>query len=206
MFVNTLVEEKIPVKASIDTTSKSNTISKSLFDKFEEDYGLECLSGDELIGEEIKGLDLQFCYKGKWRSLDGTEVIDFQIHKNPSFDLVLGRDWLWIHKAKIGFGFSSEINDLYAKIVIDGMSIPLIDEDFNRFEEPLLCNKAGSSKNNPHKSDLSMEEITNIIKKILSDVEDNQSGSSDSHKSQQCRISSHQKRKDMERPRLSKAL
>ncbi|CAG8819867.1 27922_t:CDS:2, partial [Dentiscutata erythropus] len=128
MFINTLVEGKITVKASIDTTSKSNTISKSLFDKLEEDYGLECLSGDELTSEEIKGLDLQFHYKGKWRSLDCTEVIDFQIGKNPSFDLVLGLDWLWMHKAKIGFRFSFEINDFYAKIVIDGMSIPLIEE------------------------------------------------------------------------------
>ena len=82
MFIKTLVEGKIPVKALIDTASKSNTISKSLFDKLEEDHGLKCLSGDELIGEEIKGLDLQFCYKGKWRSLDFTEVIDFQIRKN----------------------------------------------------------------------------------------------------------------------------
>src|SRR6266498_5770980 len=100
LFIKTLVEGNISVKALIGTTSKSNTISKSLFDKLEEDYGLECLSGDELIGEEIKGLDLQFHYKGKWRSLDCTEVIDFQIRKNLSFDLVLGRDWLWIREAK----------------------------------------------------------------------------------------------------------
>ncbi|CAG8656541.1 8323_t:CDS:1, partial [Diversispora eburnea] len=76
-----LVEGNISVKALIDTISKSNTISKSLFDKLKEDYGLE------LIGKEIKGLDLQFHYKGKWQSLDCTEVIDFQICKNPSFDL-----------------------------------------------------------------------------------------------------------------------
>ena len=70
-----------------------------------------------------------------------------------------------------------------AEIVIDDMSIPLIEEN---------SNKDSSGKNDPHKSDLSMEEITNMIKKILSDVEDNQSGSSDSHKSQHC---SHQKKK-----------
>ena len=62
MFIKTLVEGKIPVKALIDTASKSNTISKSLFDKLEEDYGLEYLPGDDLIGEEIKCLDLQFHY------------------------------------------------------------------------------------------------------------------------------------------------
>jgi len=143
MIINCLVEGKIPVKALIDTGSKSNTISKSLFDKLEEDYGIrdfdENLYGGvvavpvenlyrDVIGE-IKCLDLQFHYKGKWRSLDGIEVIDFQIRKNPSFDLVLGRDWLWMYKAKICFGFSSEINDSYAKIIIDGMSIPLIKED-----------------------------------------------------------------------------
>ncbi|CAG8657629.1 7454_t:CDS:1, partial [Diversispora eburnea] len=38
MFVNTIVEGKIPVKALIDTTSKSNTISRHLFDNLEEDY------------------------------------------------------------------------------------------------------------------------------------------------------------------------
>src|SRR5207237_2278338 len=96
MFINCLVEGKIPVKALIDTTSKSNTISKSLFDKLEEDYGIrdpvENLYGGvvgvpvenlyrDVIGE-IKCLDLQF---RKWRSL---ELIDFQIRKNPSFDLV----------------------------------------------------------------------------------------------------------------------
>src|SRR4051812_20511923 len=105
MFVNTLIEEKIPVKALINTASKSNTISKSLFDKLEEDYGIhdpaENLYGGvvgvpvencyrDVIGE-IKCLDLQFQYKGKWRSLDCTELIDFQIRKNPSFDLVLGQ-------------------------------------------------------------------------------------------------------------------
>ncbi|CAG8457900.1 32572_t:CDS:2 [Gigaspora margarita] len=97
------------------------------------------LSYDELIGKEIKCLDLQFQYKRKWRNLDGTEVIDFQIHKNLLFDLVLEQDWLWMHKAKISFGFSSETCSHYAKIVIDSMSIPLIDRDFN---------KASSTKNN----------------------------------------------------------
>ena len=132
VFIKTLVEGKIPVKALIDTTSKPNTISKSLFDKLEEDYGLEGISGDDLIGAEIKCLDLQFCYKGKWRSLDATEVIDFQIRKNPSFDLVLGQEWLWMRKAKIIFGFSPRTYEHRDKIVIDGMSIPLIEENSNK--------------------------------------------------------------------------
>ncbi|CAG8576350.1 4959_t:CDS:2 [Paraglomus occultum] len=127
---------------------------------------VENLYGD-VIGE-IKCLDLQFRYKGKWRSLDGTEVIDFQIRKNPSFDLVLGQDWLWMHKVKIGFGFSSKINDFYTKIEIDGMSIP-IEKDFN---------KASSSKNNlskstESKSGLTQEEVMNITKKLLSNAKDN---------------------------------
>ncbi|CAG8600436.1 17452_t:CDS:2, partial [Racocetra persica] len=89
-------KEKITVKALINTSSKFNTISESLFDKLKEDYRIcdpvENLYED-IIGK-IKYLDLQFCYKGKWRSLDDTEVIDFQIRKNPSFDLVLGQEWL----------------------------------------------------------------------------------------------------------------
>ncbi|CAG8558738.1 11698_t:CDS:2, partial [Racocetra fulgida] len=86
------------------TSDETDLISAIL----EEDYGLEGISDDDLIGEEIKCLDLQFYYKGKWRSLVGTEVIDFQIRKNPSFDLVLGQEWLWMHRAKMSFGFSSE--------------------------------------------------------------------------------------------------
>ncbi|CAG8594133.1 5572_t:CDS:2 [Diversispora eburnea] len=53
MFINTLVEGKIPVKALIDTSSKFNTISKSLFDKLKEDYGIrdpvENLYGDVIV-------------------------------------------------------------------------------------------------------------------------------------------------------------
>ena len=95
IFVNTIVEEKIPVKALVDTTSKFNIISKSLFDKFEEDYEIRPICSpienlyEDVIGE-IKYLDLQFWYKRKWRSLDCSELIDFQICKNPSFDLILG--------------------------------------------------------------------------------------------------------------------
>ncbi|CAG8621365.1 2723_t:CDS:1, partial [Diversispora eburnea] len=40
-FIDTLVKGKIPVKALIDTTSKSNTISRCLYNKLEEDYGLK---------------------------------------------------------------------------------------------------------------------------------------------------------------------
>src|SRR5437763_875310 len=134
VFIKTLVEGKIPVKALIDTSSKFNTISKSLFDKLEEDYGIrnpvENLYGD-VIGE-IKCLDLQFQYKGKWRSLDCTEVIDFQIRKNPSVDLILGQEWLWMREAKISFEHSPKTYVRHAKIVIDGMSIPLIEENSNK--------------------------------------------------------------------------
>ena len=52
-----------------------------MFDKLE-DYGLEGLPDEDVICEKIKCLDLQFYYKGKWRSLYDTEVIDFQIRKN----------------------------------------------------------------------------------------------------------------------------
>ncbi|CAJ0854482.1 16775_t:CDS:1, partial [Entrophospora sp. SA101] len=142
---------KFPVKALIDTTSKYNTISRRLFDKLEEDYGIhhicdpvEILYGD-VIGE-MQCLDLQFCYKGKWRSLDATEVIDFQIRKNPSFDLVLGQEWLWMHKAKISFEFSPEARSHHAKIVIDGMSIPLIEEGSRSISDS-KSHKTSSSKN-----------------------------------------------------------
>ncbi|CAG8664467.1 28279_t:CDS:2 [Dentiscutata erythropus] len=135
MFVNTLVEGKIPVK---DTTSKYNTISKHLFDKLESDHRLEGIVGDDLIGEEIKGLDLQFCYKGK--------------------------DWLWICEAKINFGYFPKTCVRHAKIVIDGMSIPLIEEN---------SNKASSNKNNlSHseteidKPDLNLEKFIDMFKKL----------------------------------------
>ncbi|CAG8801792.1 6304_t:CDS:2, partial [Racocetra persica] len=69
---NSPTRGKIPVKALIDTSSK------------------------DVIGE-IKCLDLQFFYKGKWRSLDDTEM----------------------RKAKISFGDSPKTYDSYARIVID---------------------------------------------------------------------------------------
>ncbi|CAG8824628.1 30746_t:CDS:2, partial [Racocetra persica] len=43
--------EKISVKALIDTISKSNTISKCLYNKLEEDYGLE--DGTEMYKAKI---------------------------------------------------------------------------------------------------------------------------------------------------------
>ncbi|CAG8617827.1 9388_t:CDS:1 [Diversispora eburnea] len=172
MFVDTLVEGKIPVKALIDTSSKFNTIGKRLFNKFEEDYRLEGVFGDDLIGKEIKCLDLQFCYKRKWRNLDSTEVIDFQIHKNSSFNLVLGQEWLWMHKVKIIFGFSPRTYEHHDKIVIDDMSIPLIEGDSRPMDDS-KCHKINSGKNNSPKSNLTIEEITNISKKLLSNAKDN---------------------------------
>ncbi|CAG8770651.1 28122_t:CDS:2, partial [Racocetra persica] len=88
---------KIPVKALIDTISKSNTISKYLYNKLEEDYGLE----------------------------DGTEM----------------------REAKISFGFSLKNYKRYAKIEIDDMSIPLIEED-SRSTGDSLSHKASFTKNN----------------------------------------------------------
>ncbi|CAG8636396.1 2347_t:CDS:2, partial [Diversispora eburnea] len=157
MFVDTLVEGKTPVKALINTSLKFNTISKRLFDKLEEDYRLEGVSGDDLI--------------------DGTEVIDFQICKNPSFDLVLGQKWLWMHKVKIIFGFSSRTYEHRDKIVIDNMSIPLIEGD-GRPMDNSKSHKTSSGKNNSSnlvksKAGLIKDEITNMINKILSDVENN---------------------------------
>ncbi|CAJ0924801.1 3420_t:CDS:2 [Entrophospora sp. SA101] len=169
MFVNCLVEGKIPVKALINTSSKFNTISKKLFDSLGEEYGIGFVSvGAEKIYKdaigEIKCLDLQFQYNGKWQSLDGTEVIDFQIRKNPSFDLVLGQDWLWVREAKISFEFSSKTCEHRAKIVIDGMSIPLTDEDFN---------KANSTKNNSPESDITLDELVDMFKKLSLRSKDN---------------------------------
>ncbi|CAG8809403.1 26837_t:CDS:2, partial [Racocetra persica] len=135
-------------KALIDTISKSNTISKCLYNKLKEDYGLEGIS-------------------------DGTKVIDFQIHKNLSFDLVLGWNWLWMREAKISFEYFPKTCVHHAKIVIDGMSIPLIEEN---------SNKASSSKNNlSHseteidKPDLNLKKFVDMFKKLF--IETNLSSS-----------------------------
>ncbi|CAJ0645868.1 8194_t:CDS:2, partial [Entrophospora sp. SA101] len=151
------------------SSEQFNTISKKLFDSLGEEYGIGFVSvGAEKIYKdaigEIKCLDLQFQYNGKWQSLDGTEVIDFQIRKNPSFDLVLGQDWLWVREAKISFEFSSKTCEHRAKIVIDGMSIPLTDEDFN---------KANSTKNNSPESDITLDELVDMFKKLSLRSKDN---------------------------------
>ncbi|CAG8626736.1 168_t:CDS:1 [Diversispora eburnea] len=182
MRIETLVEGKIPVKALIDTSSKFNTISKRLFNKLKSNHGIrpscgpaECLYGD-VIGE-INYLDLQFCCKGEWQSLDGTDAIYFKIRKNPTFDLVLGRGWLWVHEVKMNFKLSSKGSyDPHAKIVIDGMSILVIDEGSKPTGDS-SSHKASSSKNNLSKSTeskpgLAQEEIMNIINKILLNIED----------------------------------
>ncbi|CAG8849584.1 31883_t:CDS:2, partial [Racocetra persica] len=86
--------------------------------------------------KEIKCLDLQFRYKEKWQSLD----------------------------AKISFGYSPKTCVHYAKIVIDSISILLIEENNN---------KASSSKNNlSHskteidKPDLNLEKFVDMFKKL----------------------------------------
>ncbi|CAG8466713.1 6512_t:CDS:2, partial [Scutellospora calospora] len=90
---NPPMQGKILVKALINISSKFNTISKSFFNKLKKDYGIhdpvENLYRD-IIGK-IKCLDLQFCYKGKWQSLD----------------------------TKISFGHSLKTYDSYARIIID---------------------------------------------------------------------------------------
>ncbi|KAF0420909.1 hypothetical protein F8M41_006884 [Gigaspora margarita] len=74
-------------------------------------------------------------------------AIDFEICKNPTSDLVLGQGWLWVYEVKMSFKLSHKGNfDPHAKIVIDGMSIPLIEKDFS---------KESSSKN-----DLSSHKVT----------------------------------------------
>ncbi|CAG8662505.1 25534_t:CDS:1, partial [Racocetra persica] len=93
----------------------------------------------------------------------GTEVIDFQIRKNPLFNLVLGQEWLWMYKAKIGFRFSSEIND-YAKIVIDSISILLIEENSNKAS--FSKNNLSDSETEIDKPDLNLEKFIDMFKKL----------------------------------------
>ena len=71
----------------------------------------------------------------------------------------MGQDWLWMREAKISFGFSSKTCEHDAKIVIDGMSIPLIGEN---------SNKTSSVKNNlsSHKV-TATKDITDAIKSII---------------------------------------
>ena len=120
--------------------------------------------------------------------------------QNPSSDLVLGQDWLWMYKAKISFECSPKTYVHHAKIEIDGMSIPLIDGDFNKasssknksFDHFASGTETDSSESNFHncprkkmskavhytttsgesKLGLTLEELTNMIKKSLSDAED----------------------------------
>ncbi|CAG8842170.1 40222_t:CDS:2, partial [Gigaspora margarita] len=187
-----------------ENAMKVNFPNKTLTLLSETSCEIKCVFVENLYGDvigEIKCLDLQFQYKGKWRSLDGTEVIDFQICKNPSFDLVLGQDWLWMCRAKISFGFSSETCSHHAKIVIDGMSIPLIEDSNkasssknNLFDSSNSETETNSSNFNSHnhtqkkkyksshkmatsdlrpKPDLSLEELTNMLKKLSLRSKDN---------------------------------
>ncbi|CAG8614973.1 4073_t:CDS:1 [Acaulospora colombiana] len=98
----------------MDISSKFNIISKSLFDRLGTDHGIRptCDPVKNLYKDaigEINCLDLQFHYKGKWQSLDGTDANDFEIRKNPTFDLVLGQGWLWVHEVKIRFNPDARI-------------------------------------------------------------------------------------------------
>ena len=121
MHIHCLVEGKISVKALIDTLSKFNTISKSLFNKLETDHGIRPTCDPiknlykDAIGK-IHYLNLQFWYKETYHSLDDTDAIDFDIGKNPPFDLVLSQGWLWVHEAKISFEFSSKTVNTMLKL------------------------------------------------------------------------------------------
>ncbi|CAG8437756.1 1703_t:CDS:2, partial [Acaulospora colombiana] len=139
------------------TSSKFNTISKSLFDKLKSGHGIRPTCDpvkklyEDAIGE-INCLDLQFRHKGKWQSLDGTDAIDFEIRKNPTFDLVLGQGWLWVHEVKMSFKFSHRENfDPLAKIEINGMSTPLINKD-SRPTGDSSNHKVSFTRNNLSKS------------------------------------------------------
>ncbi|CAJ0905211.1 11442_t:CDS:2 [Entrophospora sp. SA101] len=136
----------------------------------ESDYGLECQFGDDLIGEEIKGLDLRFHYKGRWQSLDGIETIDFIIRKNPPFDLVLGQDWLWIHKAKIvSSSKNKSLDHSDSRTETDSSE----SNSYNCPQKKKSKADHYTTASGESKLGLKLEELTNMIKKSLSDAEDN---------------------------------
>ncbi|CAG8639709.1 23043_t:CDS:2 [Cetraspora pellucida] len=118
--------------------------SESDPDVLKSDHRLEGIVGDDLIGEEIKGLDLQFRIKRKWQSL-----------------------------AKISFEHSPKTHVCHAKIVIDGMSIPLFEEDFNK----VSSTKNNLSKSTESKPGLAQEKVMNVINKILLNIGDRPKGS-----------------------------
>ncbi|CAG8476767.1 11822_t:CDS:2 [Gigaspora rosea] len=106
VFIETLVEGKIPVKALIDIFSKFNTISKRLFDKLKSNHGIR-----------------PFC---------------------------------------------SLVNNLYGD-VIDGMCIPLIDENFNKVSP----SKNNSPNSMESRSDPTLEEFVDMFKKLSLRNKDN---------------------------------
>ncbi|CAG8556690.1 14610_t:CDS:2 [Cetraspora pellucida] len=119
-----------------------NYLRENPLTQLKEDYGI-CDPVENLYGDvisKIKCLDLQFCYKEKWRSLDDTEMC----------------------KAKISFGHSLKTYDSYVRIVIDGISIPLIKEN---------SNKDSFMKNNSPNSNPSPKDIEDIIRFIIHAVE-----------------------------------
>ncbi|KAF0497943.1 hypothetical protein F8M41_020620 [Gigaspora margarita] len=175
VFIETLVEGKILVKALIDTSSKLNTISKRLFDKLKSNHGIHpsCSLVNNLYGDvidEINCLDLQFHHKAKWQSLDRIDAIEFEIRKNSRFNLVLGQGWLWIHEVEMSFKLSHKENfDSLAKIIIDSMCIPLIDKDFNKVSP----SKNNSSNSMESRSNPTLEEFVDMFKKLSLRNKDN---------------------------------
>jgi hypothetical protein len=79
VFIEILVEGKIPVKVLIDTLSKFNTIRKSFFNRLgTNEIELTCNLVKNLYENAIGKiccLDLQFGYKEIYYSLDSTNSI-----------------------------------------------------------------------------------------------------------------------------------
>ncbi|CAG8850418.1 12269_t:CDS:2, partial [Racocetra persica] len=140
------------------------------------DYGLEGISGDDLIDKEIKCLDLQFRYKGKCRSLDGTEVIDFQIRKNLSFDLIDNISILLIEEDSrptdnfSSYKASSTKNNLsIAEQAVLWNNSTYVPRQFSELWDFV-------PKSTESKSGLAQEKVINIINKILSNTKDRLEG------------------------------
>ena len=104
--------------------------------------------------------------------------------------------WLWAREAKISFEYS---RDSYARIVIDGMNIPLIKEN---------SNKDSSTKNNLPISNPSQKDIEDIIRFIIRAVEKDTSHHivSDSHKYQHCHTGSHRKKRKNGKAKVARTI
>ncbi|CAG8485868.1 13980_t:CDS:2 [Racocetra persica] len=150
VFIKTIVEGKIIVKALIDTTSKSNTISKRLYNKLEENYGLK--GRDWLWIREAKisfGFSLENCKCYAKIEIDDMSIPLIKEDSRPTGDSSS-------HKAS-----STKNNLSIAKQAI------------------LRFSKSWDfvPKSTEYKSGLAQEEVINIINKILSNTKDRLEGS-----------------------------